>query len=140
MIEYVKSAMVGATVALALAALSLVAFPARAQVGDNLGDAALNIAALTNTPVAVKAKPGIVDRLFCVNANASLVYVQFYDTNATVTPGTTAAKFYVPLQASVQTIVNLGVNMFTGMQVAATTTPTGGTAPGSTTPCVVIYR
>lgn len=121
-------------------ALVLLSTGAQAQIGENMGDAVKPIAALTSTPVLVKATRGIVDRLTCYNPNASVAYAQFYDTTSVVTPGVTTSKFFVALTPSTVTNVTLGVNMFNAAQVAGTTTAGGGTAPGSALPCSVTFR
>lgn len=120
--------------------LLLASGAARAQVGLTLGDAVTPIAGLTNTVVTVKAKQGIIDRLLCYNPNASVQYVQVFDTSGTVTVGTTAARFFVPLTPSATTYVNLGINMFNAIKVAGTQSSGGPSAPGSALPCSVTFR
>lgn len=116
-------------------------FPARSQnTGFGAGNGAKPITALLATPVVIKAAPGDAVALLCYNPNASVAYVQFYDSTGTVTPGTTANKFFVPLPASTTTLVALNVNMFVGNQVAATTSPVNGTAPGTALPCTVLFK
>lgn len=109
------------------------------------GFAAKPITALLATAVNVKfnsgvATPGLVGSLLCYNPNASVEYVQVFDVSAAPTVGTTPARFFVPLPASTTTLVSLGVDMFNGMVVAATTTPGGNTAPGTALPCTVLFK
>lgn len=99
------------------------------------------LAALTTTPVNARtcapSVPCGVDWLSCSNANASVEYVQLFDTTATVTPGTTAPYFFVALGASQTTSLQLGVRFFSEVQLIAATTPTGGSAPGTALNCSV---
>jgi hypothetical protein len=124
MIKYITAVLLGL----------FLASPVHAQ------SAAAPVAALSNTPVSVKVSRGAVISLLCYNPNAAMEFVKFYDTLATVTPGTTVATFFVPLPASTTTLVQLGVNMYTAIQVAATTTVGGGTAPGSALQCSVLFQ
>lgn len=102
--------------------------------------AASTQAALSNTAVSIKGSPGAIQALACYNPNATVEYVQVYDTTGSVTVGTTPAKFSVPLTPSTVTNVQLGVNMYSGIKVAGTTTSGGGTAPASALPCSVVFR
>lgn len=105
----------------------------RAQAGS--GDSAKTVAALLNVAVSVKASPGVLDTVSCINLNPSPVFLQFYDTTGAVTPGTTTAKFFVPLASGSVLSTFLGMNMFSAMQVAATTTSGGGTAASQSVQC-----
>jgi hypothetical protein len=68
------------------------------------------------------------------------VYIQFFDTTAAVTVGTTPNKFWVVLAPSLAANPIINANMFTGIQVAATAGPTNGTTPGTALPCTVFYK
>jgi len=98
------------------------------------------LSALTNTAVAVKASPGLLVSVDCDNANAALVYLQWYDTTGAVTVGTTAAKYTTTVPATVGARFLPSINFYAGMKVAATTTSTGGTAPGTALNCSVGFQ
>lgn len=117
--------------------LALVSSSAMAQTG---GDAAKTIASLANVAVTVKATPGVMNTVSCLNSNPSPVFLQFYDTTAAVTPGTTVAKFFVPIASGSALSTFLGINMFSAIKVAATTTSSGGVGPPAAIPCSIGFR
>lgn len=114
--------------------------PADAQTGAGSGDSAKTIAALLNVAVTIKASPGVLDSVSCLNANPSPVFLQFYDTTSAVTPGTTVAKFFVPLASGSVLSTFLGMNMFSAIKVAATTTSGGGTAAPQGVQCSIGFK
>jgi len=114
--------------------------PAQAQTGAGSGDSAKTITTLLNVAVSVKAKPGVVDTVSCLNANPSPVFLQFYDTAAAVSPGTTTAKFFVPIASGSAISTFLGINMFSAIQVAATTTAGGGLAAPQGVQCSIGFK
>jgi hypothetical protein len=121
-----------------LLALLLAADSVRAQVG-NFGSAGSPQAALTNTAVTIKAKPGSLDSVVCYNPNASIEYIQVYDTTSAVVVGTTPNKFFVPVgSGSTQSLLN--ANMITGIKAAATSTPNGAGAPASPLVCTFLFK
>lgn len=79
------------------------------------------------------------------NPNSTLAYVQFFDAAATsaVTVGTTAPTFFVAVPANggvVDTSPLVDYQFKKGIVVAATTTPTGNTAPGSAVPVQIFTK
>lgn len=99
--------------------------------------------ALTNTAVAIKASGGQLGKLYCYNPNASVVYIQTYNVAAgSVTPGTTAhAQSYgIPATNAAGFSISPGDQYSTAISYAATTTPGGGTAPGTALTCNVSYN
>lgn len=110
---------------------------ASAQVN---GAFVLKVPALTNTAVQPKLSIGTLQWINCNNPNASIVWIQVYDSAGTITVGTTPPKFYVALDASKTTYIPLNAAMLNGIQLAATTTPTGGTAPGSAAICAIAFN
>lgn len=114
-------------------------YPAQAQIGVSSGDSA-KTASLLNVPVSVKAKPGIVDTVSCLNANPSPVFLQFYDMTGAVTPGVTVPKFFVPIASGSAISTFLGMNMFSAIQVAATTTSSGGLAAPQPVQCSIGFK
>jgi hypothetical protein len=72
----------------------------------------------------------------CDNNNAAFTYLQQYDATSGVTVGTTPPNDFKPLAPSAGGGVMapiVGAQYSTGLLVAATTTPTGGTAPATST-------
>ena len=104
-------------------------------------------AAATNTAVTVKvapASPGFLSLLHynVSNTNASAVYVQFFDALvANVTPGTTTPTFFLAVPASGVLDGEFPVPpaFAVGIVICVTTTPTGGTAPGTAVPITLHY-
>lgn len=89
---------------------------------------------LTNTASQVKASAGTVGGYYVYNPNASVAYVQFFDTSlGSITVGTTAPKLSIGIPAT--SAANLdsagGLSFLTAICVAATTTAVNGTAPGT---------
>jgi|SRR5580698_6361273 hypothetical protein len=94
------------------------------------------VANLTNVAQAIKTARGTLAWASCNNPNSSVEYLQFFDSIGTITVGTTAPKFWLPVNASlVQYFANLDVIYLAGLQVAFTTTPAGGAAPSSNAQC-----
>lgn len=118
--------------------LSLPALSALAQ--GIIGNTPVPANALTTTVVTVKAVPGVLVWVACANPNAAIEYVQVFDTTSAVTLGTTAPKFSLAIGASTTVLQPLDVAMYTGMKIAATTTPTGSTAPGTALACTIGIR
>lgn len=103
----------------------------------------LKLAALTNTAVAIKASAGWLGKLYCYNPNATVAYVQVYNVaSGSVTVGTTASIPYgIPAtNASGFVMDAVGDQYGTAMAIAATTTATGGTAPGTALDCNVSFN
>lgn len=91
--------------------------------------------ALTNTVVQPKLARGVFQWGSCYNPNASVEYIQVFDTAGTVTLGTTVPTMAIPLVASTVTQLPFPALMLNGLQLAAATTATGNTAPGSALVC-----
>lgn len=96
--------------------------------------------ALLAAPVTVRSQGGQIGLLHVLNPNTATAYLQLFD-NATPTVGTDAPKFIVGVPAGEQVTLSgspiVGLQFLTAITMAATTTPTGGTAP--TTGVVVSY-
>lgn len=93
---------------------------------------------LTNVAQTIKSTRSNLSWIACddSNNNTEVDYLQFFDTTGTVTVGVTAPKFSLPVQGgqvNIQSDIN--ASFLNAVQVAATTTPTGGTAPGSNLQC-----
>lgn len=91
--------------------------------------------ALSNTVVQPKLARGVFQWGSCYNPNASVEYVQIFDLATTVTLGTTPPTLAIPLAASTVSQLPFPAVMLNGLQLAATTTATGSTAPGSALVC-----
>lgn len=100
-------------------------------------------AALTNTAVAIKASAGSVFMVNCYNPNASVAYIQVFNVAAgSVTVGTTAPSRYfgIPPGLNGGFANSLGAAFTIAISWAATTTPTGGTGPGTSLVCDAEYN
>ncbi len=95
--------------------------------------------ALTNTAVAVKATAGKLYGYNIFNPGTALAYVHFYDVaSGSVTVGTTTPKLSIALPSNASAFVgddtgfgDIPVDFTTAITIAASTTPGGGTAPGT---------
>lgn len=104
------------------------------------------ISALTNSATAVFSSAAHQTMLMhCGNDNASKIYIQMFDvaTAGAVTLGTTPPDLSIdiePTQSTGFTLSLVGVQWANGLQVAATTTATGSTAPGTAADCNFGYN
>lgn len=102
--------------------------------------------AVTNSAVLVRSGRTDIFGWSLPNANASAVYIQLFDVadTSSVTLGTTAPTEVILIPASGQNIAEESERpwrQFTnGLAIAATTTATGSTAPGSATSLSISYR
>lgn len=90
--------------------------------------------ALTNTKVAVKASAGTFGGYMLYNPNTTIQYIQVFDVaSGSVTLGSTTPTYVIPIPggAAANLEIGNGINHATAITLAATTTPTGSTAPGS---------
>ena len=91
-------------------------------------------AALVATVVSVKGVPGMLSWTDIYNPNATIAYVQVFDaaTTGAVTLGTTPPRLSLPVPATGTLALNFDrAGFLNGIQIAATTTSTGSTAPGT---------
>lgn len=105
------------------------------------------LAGLTTTVTSVKSSnAGQLGQLYCYNPNASAAYIQVFDVAKAsgVTLGTTVPVasfgFAATTGASVLNLTALGIHFANGIQVAATTTATGLTAPSTALDCSAAYN
>jgi hypothetical protein len=127
-----------------LAALCLAALAAGQAAAQNLsteGSASFVASGLTTTVTTVKTSAGMLSWFACSNSNASAEFVQVFDTTSSVTLGTTTPKLALPIGPSGVTAlaIPIGSNFLNGIKIAATTTPTGSTAPGTALNCSIGY-
>lgn len=100
--------------------------------------------ALSSTAVAVKASGGQLGMLQCYNPNASQEYVQVYNiAQGSVTVGTSTPLESIaiaPTSTGGFVMAAPGQEFGTAITVAATTTATGGSAPGTALDCNASYN
>lgn len=99
--------------------------------------------ALTNGVVTVKGSPGPLLGYICYNPNAVAAYVQIFDSTTGVVLGTTVAKRVLQVPGLTSTGLQTPNPPFSGavgLQVAATSTSSGGAAPSSAISCEFYYR
>lgn len=112
-------------------------------VPSGSGGNSIATAALTNTATAVKGSAGQVYGYDIHNPNAAISYVQFFNVaSGSVTVGTTAPIYSVGIPANGRVSVEWGYGIAhsTAIAIAATTTRTGSTAPGSALDVNVLYK
>jgi hypothetical protein len=88
---------------------------------------------LTAAVVPVKSYPGSLNGWMISNPNATTIYIQCFDSTAPVVLGTTVPSFVlsIPPSGAANILGIAGVSFTNGLQVAATTTYSGNTAPGT---------
>lgn len=99
--------------------------------------------ALTNTKISIVAGAATFGGYYFYNPNATAAYIQVFNTlTGSVTLGTTP-PFYVlslPATAGGNLEIANGIKHDTALVVAATTTATGSTAPGTAVTGFFMYR
>lgn len=99
--------------------------------------------ALTNSAQAIKASAGKLRGYFIYNPNATVAYVQFYNTaQGSVTVGTTNPLFMlaIPPASAANLWMESGVTFSTAMSWSATSTAGGNGAPSSSLEAVAWYE
>lgn len=96
---------------------------------------------LTST-ATVSSAAGKFGGYMFINTNASVAYIQVFDTTGAVTLGTTAPTFVVPIPAGAGANLEItnGIAVTSGIKVAATTTPTGATTVSTGLTGFVLYK
>ena len=123
------------------ALLALAGLPAKAQVTPSSNPFPLFVNALSTTVTTIKAKGGFITWIQCYNPNAAVSYLQFFDTVGAVTLGTTMPKAVIAISSTLDgPRMPTPFNFVTGLKVAATTTATGSTAPGTALGCTFGYN
>jgi hypothetical protein len=98
---------------------------------------------LTTTVSQVVGATAVLSGYFVYNPNASVAYIQIFDsaTAGAVTLGTTTPKWSIGIPPSTgANLSNLHMSFASGIQVAATTTATGSTAPATALDANFSYR
>lgn len=99
-------------------------------------------AALSTTVQTVKGSAGNFGGYFCFNPNASVAYVQIFDTSGAVTLGTTVPilSFGIPSGSSGNLEISNGAKFSNAIKVATTTTVNGSSANGTALDCNFFYK
>lgn len=111
--------------------------------GTTGGWAVSSQTALTNTKTQVKASAGTVGGYIIHNPNTSAIWIQVWDVaNGSITVGTTSPTWTIPIPAGSTANVEFtcGINHATAINVAATTTATGSTAPTTAATATILYK
>lgn len=89
--------------------------------------------AQTTTVRTVKTSPGSLRGWIVWNPNATVAYVQLFDTAEAITLGTTVPTFVLPIPATAtaNVLTDDGITLAKGLKMAVTTTATGSTAPST---------
>lgn len=98
--------------------------------------------ALSTTVQTVKASDGRFGGYYFFNPNTDPVYIQIFDVSGTVTLGTTTPKlsFGVPKGGGANLEFLRGIPFANAIKIAATTTPTGSSAPSSAVLAEIFYK
>lgn len=111
-------------------------------VGHTSGGLSQATGSIGATVTAVKASAGQVYGWYFYNANASVSYVQFFNTaTGGVTLGTTTPVYSlgIPPSSGANVMLPIGIAHSTAITIAITTTRAGSTGPGSTVDYNVFY-
>lgn len=95
------------------------------------------------TVTSIKASAGQVFGWYFYNPNASVAYVQFFNTaSGSVTLGTTAPVYSlgIPASSAANVELSLGIAHSTAITIGITTTRAGSTGPGSTVDYNILYK
>ena len=95
-----------------------------------------SLAAGLTTLATVSSHQGVINGFTFLNLNSTPAYVQFFDTQASVTLGLTTPTMVIPLPANATAANGSGTNMTfdngininAGIKIAGTTAATGNTA------------
>ena len=98
--------------------------------------------AQTTTVQTLKGSQGVIGGWYIYNPNTSVAYVQIFNTTGAVTLGTTAPDLTLGIPASAGANVEFtqGIMLTNGIKLAATTTPTGSTAPSTGLEINMFYK
>lgn len=113
------------------------------QPGLTGGWSAFSNGALTNAAVVVKGSAGTVGGYMIYNPAAAVTYVQVFNVAAaSVVLGTTPPAYVIPVPAgaAVNMSITSGIGHATAISCAATTTPTGSTAPTTAAVASLLFK
>lgn len=109
----------------------------------NAGNSIYSNTSLSNTAVAVKSTSGCVYGYHFANSNASLEYVQIFNlASGSVVLGTTTPTWTIGIPANSAVTIEMPTPIAhtSAISIAATTTPTGATAPATALSGYVKYQ
>ena len=100
------------------------------------------LSALTNSAQTVKATQGGIGGYYIYNPDSAAAYVQFFDESGTITIGTTTPKMSIGVPAGAAAHIEFAhdIPFLNSIKVAATTTATGLTAPGTSLVANIFYK
>lgn len=120
------------------------ASPVSATLGTSNGWTNRLANGLSTTVVSVKGSAGQLGMLMCWNPNATVAYVQLFNTaSGSVTLGSTTPALSIPIAPTSTggwALANPGINFSTAISMAVTTTATGSTALGTALDCNVVFN
>jgi hypothetical protein len=92
--------------------------------------------------VTVKGSAGTFGGYYCFNPNSTVTYLQVFDTSSAVTLGTTRPHlvFGIPANSAANIEFVNGINMANAIKIAATTTASNSTAPGTGMDVTILYK
>lgn len=102
-----------------------------------------SLVALSNTKTAVNAAASTMGGYMFYNPNSSVVYIQVWNVAiGSITVGTTAPTYVIPIPATSSGHIEFtcGIKHGTEINVAATTTATGSTAPSTAIDGFMLYK
>lgn len=123
-------------------AASGVPVPVSSALGTSGGWTPKLLSGLTASVVQVKSSSGQLGMLECYNPNGAQVYIQLLDA-ASPTLGTTVPVASIPVAPGATggfALALVGIQFANAIQVAATTTATGSTAPTTAPDCNAVYK
>lgn len=88
----------------------------------------------------VSTTPGFIQGMVVYNPNASVAYLEVFDTTAAVTLGTTKPNFILPIAATSTFILPTDLALFNGAQIAAVTAANGATPVATGLPGTIFYN
>jgi hypothetical protein len=110
------------------------ALPINLQTATSGGWSPSSQTALSNTKTQVKSSAGQIGGYMFYNPNSTVIYIQVFDVaSGSITVGTTAPTYVIPIPplSAANVEFTQGIAHATAINIAATTTPTGSTAPGT---------
>lgn len=116
----------------AVAALCAWSTVAQAQVYGSSSYLANNLGTTVRTARASRANLTFVS---CYNASNAVAYVQLFDVAGSVTLGTTVPRLSLGIPTAGQLTAQVNVQFLNALKAAATTTPTGSSAPSASVDC-----
>lgn len=102
-----------------------------------------SVTALSSAKTQIRSSSGVLGGYMIGNSNTSWAYVQVWDiASASITVGSTSPTYVlsIPPGGAANLELTCGIAHATAINVAATTTPTGSTAPTTALTCTFFYK